>query len=67
MKLQQTGIGVKNIIVRARAVVESVEQPLGGMPGSLVSRCHKPAEILSDLEYAATMEECYGIREEGVF
>jgi len=66
-KLQPMGMGVETIIVMAHAGVECEEQPLGGMPGSLIPQRQKPVETLSDQEYAKAMEERYGIREEGVF
>lgn len=67
MKLLKGGIGVETVIATTHASAECPELLLGGMPESLIPRCRKPMETLSDQEYAKAMEERYGIREEGVF
>lgn len=67
VKLQKTGIGVETIVAIINASNGCPEQLLGSMPGSLIPRCQKPVETLSDQEYAKAMEERYGIREEGIF
>ena len=67
MKLQKGGIGIETMIAMTHANVGCPELLLGGVPGSLIPRCQKPAETVSDQEYANAMEERYGIREEGVF
>jgi hypothetical protein len=68
VKLQKkNGIGVETMIAMTRTGDECRGQILGSMPGSLISRCQKPVETISDQEYAKVMEERYGIREEGVF
>jgi len=67
MKLQKIGIGVETIIAMTHASDRRPEQLPGRMPGSLILRCQKPVETVSDQEYAEAMEERYGIREEGIF
>jgi hypothetical protein len=67
MKLQELGIGVETVIAMTHASDGYWEKLSGGAPGSLVPRCQKQVDTISDQEYAEAMEERYGIREEGLF
>jgi hypothetical protein len=55
LKLQKKGIGVETIIAITHASDECPELLLGGMPGSLILKCQKPVETVSDQEYAKAM------------
>ncbi len=67
MELQKGGIGFETVIAMALTGVGCKAQLLDGIPGSPIPQCQKPAENVSDQEYANAMEERYGIREEGIF
>jgi hypothetical protein len=67
VKLQKTGICAEAIMAMTNVRDECPEQLLGSVPGSLIPQGQKPAETVSDKEYAKVMEERYGICAEGFF
>ncbi|MCE5265022.1 MAG: hypothetical protein LLG97_16005 [Deltaproteobacteria bacterium] len=67
MKLQETGIGVKKINAIVSPGDEHPERLIGGGAGSPTCPKQRAAKSTTDQEYVRTMEERYGIREEGIF
>ena len=66
-KLQETSIDVEKFNAIHTANDERPEQLLGGRPGSPTSQDQQPVKTMPDQEYVRSMEERYGIREEGIF
>ena len=68
--LQEISINVEKISKTGYASVEPDESPAqlsGGEPASSpASPYREPLETMSDQEYVRSMEERYGIREEGI-
>ena len=67
MKLQETGIGVKKINAIVGPGDERPAWLIGGGAGSPACPKQHVAKSATDQEYVRTMEERYGIREEGIF
>ena len=67
VKPQKAGIVVEKFNAANPVNVACPEQPGGGSPGSLTSPHQRPVKTMSDREYERSMEERYGIREEGIF
>ena len=67
IKLQKISIDVEksNAVHHADDVFRG--QLLGGGPGPRSPHGQQPAQTMSDREYVISMEERYGIREEGIF
>ena len=67
VKLQKISIDVEKFNAIHTANEECPEQLLGGRPGSPTSQYQPPVNTMPDQEYVRSMEERYGIREEGIF
>jgi hypothetical protein len=67
MKLQEISIDVEKFNAIRNASDEHPERLLGGGSGSPASRHRQTMKITTDQEYVTSMEERYGIREEGIF
>lgn len=67
MKLQEKGIGIKKINAVGKAGDQLPGQSLDRRSDSPTSRNQQTGKTTRDQEYATSMEERYGIREEGVF
>jgi hypothetical protein len=69
--LQEIDIKVEKINGTSYADVEPDESPAkrsgGGTAGSPTSPYRQPLETIPDQEYVRSMEERYGIGEEGIF
>ncbi len=69
--LQEIDIKVEKINGTSYADVEPDESPAkrsgGGTAGSPTSPYRQPLETMPDQEYVRSMEERYGIGEEGIF
>ena len=67
MKLQEIGIGVEKFNAAGKVSDQCPEQLLDRRSGPPTSQKQQAGKTTRDQEYAISMEECYGIREEGIF
>jgi hypothetical protein len=67
LKLKKISIDVEKFNAIDHTNNECREQLLCSKAGSLTSQCQQPVKALPDQEYLRSMEERYGIREEGIF
>ena len=67
MKLQESGIGVDACSTIVRVSDERPERIIGSGTGSPNAPKYRAVKAATDQDYVRTMEERYGIREEGIF
>jgi hypothetical protein len=67
VKSQMMGIGIEKSIAIHHANAERPDRLFHSIPDSFRPQYHQSAEMMTDLEYTKSMEESYGILEEGVF
>ena len=67
MKLQKIGVDVEKINALGNSDDKRPEQLFGRRCGSPTSQPRQMVKTAPDQEYVRSMEERYGIREEGIF
>jgi len=67
MKLQKISVDFGKITTIDHANEECPERLLDIRMGSLTAQDQQSVSTISDQEYVRSMEELYGIREEGIF
>lgn len=66
-KSQRLGIGIENRAAGHNPDAQGPERLFQSAPGSFIPNYPRPAEMMTDLQYAKFMEESYGILVEGYF